>query len=105
MLSYQGRRRVSLPPREEQDTTFHPSLAATVNSGLLGTGDELFREKPAADAQTISCPIFVVPMIDDLDKQSMERRKRGEDGEEQQFRGAGGSGSPNDRCTLDAWLF
>jgi hypothetical protein len=75
-----------------------------VTLGLLGTDDELFREKQAADAQTVSRPNLVVVMID-LDKQSMERRKRGEDGEEQQVRSVGSSGSPNDRCSLDAWLF
>jgi hypothetical protein len=74
MLSYQGWRQVSLWPREEQDTTFHPSLADTVTSGWLETGDELSREKQAADAQTISRPNLVVVIIDDLDKQSMERR-------------------------------
>jgi hypothetical protein len=38
----------------------------------------------------------MVAMIDDLDKQGMERRERGEYGEEQQFRSAGSSRSP--RC-------
>jgi hypothetical protein len=59
---------------------------------LLGTGDELFRVKQGAEAQIVSRPNFVVAMIDDLDKQSMERRKRGEDGGEQTFRSASGSG-------------
>jgi hypothetical protein len=32
---------------EEQETTFHPLLAATVTLGLLGTSDEPLREKQA----------------------------------------------------------
>jgi hypothetical protein len=35
-----------------------------------------FEEKEGADAQTVSRPNLVVAMID-LDKQRMERRKRG----------------------------
>jgi hypothetical protein len=44
---------------------------------LLGTGDELFRVKQGDEAQIVSRPNLVVVMIDDLDKQSMERSKRG----------------------------
>jgi hypothetical protein len=42
---------------------------------LLGTGDELFRVKQGDEAQIVSRPNLVVVTID-LDKQSMERRKR-----------------------------
>ena len=72
---------------------------------MLGTGDELFRVKQGAEAQIVCGPNLVVVVIHDLDKQSMERSRRGEDGEEQQFRSAGSSASPRDRCTLDAWPF
>jgi hypothetical protein len=44
---------------------------------LLGTGDVLFKEKQGAHAQIVSRPNLVVVMIDNLDKQSIERRKRG----------------------------
>jgi hypothetical protein len=50
-------------------------LAATVTLGLLGTVDELFREKQGADVQTINRLKFVVVIIGDLDKQSMEGRR------------------------------
>jgi hypothetical protein len=46
---------------------------------LLGTGDVLFKQKQGAHAQIVSRPNLVVVMIDNLDKQSIERRKRGED--------------------------
>jgi hypothetical protein len=45
---------------------------------LLVTGDVLFKERQGAEAQIVSRPNLVVVMIDNLDKQSMERRKRGE---------------------------
>jgi hypothetical protein len=97
---------VSLSLREEQDTRFHPLLAAYGHLGVaLGTGDVLFKQKQGAHAQIVSRPNLVVVMIDNLDKQSIERRKRGDDGEEQRFRSAGSSGSSSDRCTLDAWPF
>ena len=68
----------------------------------------LFKQKQGAHAQIVSRPNLVVVMIDNLDKQSIERSKRGKMAKssnfEQQFRSAGSSGSPSDRCTLDAWL-
>jgi hypothetical protein len=44
---------------------------------LLGTGDELFRVEQGDKAQIVSRPNLVVVTIDNLDKQSIERRKRG----------------------------
>lgn len=61
-------------------------LAAMVSVGLLGmlgTGG-LVRGNHGADAQTVSRPNLVVAMID-LDKQSMGRSKRGEDGKSSNF--------------------
>jgi hypothetical protein len=59
---------------------------------VAGTGDVLFRKNQGAEANIVSRPNGMVVLIDDLDKQSIARRKRGEDGEEQPFRGVGGSG-------------
>jgi hypothetical protein len=44
---------------------------------LLRTGDVHFKEKQGAHAQIVSRPNLVVVTIDNLDKQSIERRKRG----------------------------
>ena len=69
---------MSLSLRRGKIRGFILLLAATVTLGWLGTGDELFRENQGADAQTFSRPNVMVVMIDDLDKQSIERSKRGE---------------------------
>jgi hypothetical protein len=44
-----------------------------------------------------------MPVVDPVGVNSaFGSEEEGKDGEEQQFRGVGGSGSSSDRCTLDA---